>query len=121
MKAPCTVTKSPRMLAATVFGALALSFGVVSLADNNADVPQTIVMFEDLNISSPPGAAALYSRIVSAAQQVCQPYDTDTDNLDLESYSVHKTCVHDAILHAVNKVSGRELFLIYNAKNTRRH
>ena len=114
-----TVTSHPRLIRAAIFGALALSFGAVSVAGDNSDVPQSVVKFDDLDVSTPSGAAALYSRIAEAAGEVCESYDTDLSPLDLRGYFLQKACARDAIARAVSKVGVRELIAIYNDKNHR--
>jgi UrcA family protein len=51
--------------------ALAFSLANVSRADDGTAPPQVIVKFVDLDVSTSKGAAALYSRIRSAAVDVC--------------------------------------------------
>ncbi len=105
-------TKPPRLIITAIFAALALSCTAVSVA---GDVPQTVVKFGDLNLSSPNGATALYGRIKVAAYEVCGSFDTDVyGRLDLTGVN---TCVHHAVRNAVAKVNQPALSAIYNAKN----
>jgi UrcA family protein len=47
--------------------------GVLVVSNAFADVPTETVKFQDLNVSTPAGVAALYSRIHWAAKRVCAP------------------------------------------------
>jgi len=106
-----TPTTELRVLIATaIFGALASSFSAVSAADAGPKPVSLTVKFTDLNISKPPGAAVLYSRINAAAISACSFYWFRSD-------AVQDRCVHDAIANAVIKVNQPALFAVYNAKN----
>jgi UrcA family protein len=115
MKTLITFTNLPRLITATIFGALALGYGALSIAADNSDVPQAVVKFGDLNVSNPQGAATLYSRITVAAYEVCKSFDIGPRNLG--SRARLDACVHKAIAGAVTKVGQPELFAIYSAKN----
>lgn len=117
MKSLSMSTKRPRLLTAAIFGALALGFGAVSVAAETGDAPHIAVSFGDLNVSSPPGATTLYNRIAAAAGKVCAFYDTDSDPLFLRYEPRHRACIHDAIARAVNRISIRQLFAVYHARN----
>jgi UrcA family protein len=107
-----TSTNLSRLISTALFGAVALSWGTMSIAGNDSDVPQAIVKFGDLNLSNPQGATALYHRLSSAAAIVCRPlYDGS-----LSSMNHVQTCVHKAIADAVTKVNRAELFAVYNAQ-----
>jgi len=105
----------PRLVTATIFGALALGCGALSIAADRSDVPQVVVKFGDLNLSNRQGAATLYDRIVTAAYEVCQSFDTDIRYLP--SFGKLDACVHRAIAGAVTTVGEPELFAVYNARN----
>jgi UrcA family protein len=115
MKTPIAFNNLPRLITATIFGAFALGCGPLSIAADNADVPQAVVKFGDLNVSNPQGAAALYSRITAAAYEVCKSFDSDPRNLEFRARL--DTCIHKAIADAVTKVGQPELFAVYGAKN----
>ena len=57
-----TSTALRTLLAGAVLSALALSFATVSRADDDTAPPQVIVKYADLDVSTAPGAAALYRR-----------------------------------------------------------
>lgn len=119
MKIPSSLGQRPRLIAAAILGAIALSCGAAAIAADNGPVFHLTVSFSDLDISTRSGAATLYSRIKTAAFRVCEPYDTDDDPLFLDYDSLHKACIHNAIARAVNKVGGYELSAIYAARNSR--
>jgi UrcA family protein len=108
-----TSTNLSRLISTAIFGAIALSWGTMSIAADDSDAPQVVVKFGDLNLSNPQGAAALYHRISTAAVTVCGPQD----DRSLASMSRAQTCVHKAITDAVAKVDRAELFAVYSAKN----
>lgn len=97
------------LLAAAIFGGLALSFSGVSAAASSS--VSVNVKFADLDLSKPPGALVLYNRIRTAAQGACSYYWFKTD-------ADEARCVHDAIANAVIKANRAALFAVYNAKNS---
>ena len=98
-----------------IFAALALGGSAMSIAADNSNVRQAVVKFGDLDLSSPQGAARLYSRIDAAAREVCKPLDFNVR--DLGTRTQLDACVHKAIADAVTKVAQPQLLAIYNAKN----
>jgi len=106
-------TNFHRMIATMAFSGLVLSFAAVCPAADSTDAPQATVKYADLNISSPPGAVSLYSRIRAAAHGVCRTLDGH----DLTSKTLFDRCVHKAIADAVTKVDQPALYAVYNAKN----
>src|SRR5215475_14912617 len=94
-----------RLIGTAIYGALALSCGAVYGAES-LDPGSRIVKFADLNISDPPGAAALYARIQAAAESVCSHYVFKSDEAE-------HGCVHDAIANAVTKVNQPALSAVY--------
>jgi len=99
----------PRGLIATgILTALISSFGAVCSAAD-ADVPKTIVRYADLDVSTAQGAAALYSRIRSAAEGVCSSLDRD----DLAAMLRWRGCVKQAIAGAVAKIDRPALTAVY--------
>jgi len=115
MKTLLASAKHPRLVTAAIFGALALGCGAVSIAADRSDVPQAVVKFGDLNLSNPQGAATLYNRIVFAAHEVCNFFDSDIR--DFASHAQLNACVHRAIADAVTKVGQAELIAVYNTRN----
>lgn len=122
MRMSSTIKKRPRLVTAALFGALALGFGATSIAGDYGDVSHVVVTYSDLNPSSPAGAAALYTRIRVAADEVCQFYDDEYDPLYFQwSDTLQKACVHNAISRAVTSIGVSELSSIYIARNHGRH
>lgn len=115
MKTLIAYTHIPRLVTATILGALAFGCTAVCIADDSDKVPHAVVKFGDLSLSSPDGAVALYHRIYAAAYQVCASSDRDKrDLLDLRGLDA---CVHDTVRDAVAKVNQPALSAIYNARN----
>ena len=106
-------TKFSRQTATALFGALALSVATICPACEGTGALQVKVTYADLDVSKPAGAAALYSRISSAAGDVCR----DRDHGSLSSKLNFNRCVHQAIADAVTDVSQPALYSVYNSKN----
>jgi UrcA family protein len=70
-----------------------------------------VVKFQDLNIATPEGAAALYGRIHAAAQNVCESVDQT-----LVNYAPDKQCVRETEANAVAKVNSPTLTAYYERK-----
>jgi UrcA family protein len=97
------------LAASAIFSALALSFATVSSAEEDATPPQVIVKFADLDLSTSPGAVALYGRIQSAADNVCRRV-----YINAEAYRHYKTtCLQKIIADAVNKVNEPALSAVF--------
>ena len=86
----------------TIFAACAAAgmslmciFGVAS-----AFVPKETVKFQDLNIDSPAGVAALYQRLHVAAQHVCYA-EWDRDPVKVQRA---ETCANEAEARAVSQL-----------------
>ena len=92
--------KSLTTLAATVIA----SWGVCASvwADTILEARSVTVHFEDLDINSTPGAAALYKRIQGAAAFVCNDLGSSRSLVYLGRY---KTCVHGAVSVAVARIN----------------
>ncbi len=113
-----TTTPSARLrgfIATAIFSALAASFATVCTAADSSETRSQTVKYGDLNIWNPEGAAALYRRIATAANNVCRSFDVDSRYIG--SQSSLNACVHKAIADAVTKVNRPELFTVYNSKN----
>jgi UrcA family protein len=109
-----TSSRVRSLLASAIFCALAPGFAGVSGAAEIPTPPHSIVKYGDLDLSSPQGAAALYSRIQKAAGSVCwRMYDSDF------AYRANKdACLQGAIADAVSKVNRPELSAVYEANHT---
>ena len=105
--------RSTSLVMATML--VALGYGAVSAAADADNVPQVVVSYADLNVSSPQGAAALYRRINAAASSVCE--QSHSSDYRVDSPILLRKCEHRALRDAVNKVGGRLLIAEYNAHN----
>jgi len=89
--------------------AIAMLAAVTATAAGSDPTKQT-VRFADLDISTPEGALALYTRIQKAAAGVCSHYVfTRNDGFD--------RCVRDSTAKAVISINQPALYVVYNAKN----
>jgi UrcA family protein len=110
-----TLIASTYLVTAATLALLGFSCGAVCLAGDRGDVPQAVVKFADLKLSSPEQMAVLYARIASAADEVCKCVDTDSrDRPDLGRVI---ECVHVTVRDAVAKINQPALSGIYNARN----
>jgi UrcA family protein len=107
-----TVIRSRTVIATALFGAVAFSFTALPATAANSDVPQISVKYGDLNVSSRPGAAALYTRIRSAAKSVCSQFDGP----GIQAYLQRDACISNAIAGAVIDVNNSALTAVYRAK-----
>jgi len=80
-----------------------------------AFVPKQTVKFQDLNIDSPNGAAALYDRLHAAAQHVCF---ADWDRSPAKVQRAEE-CASEAEARAVSKLNVAELTAYYQTKTNR--
>lgn len=107
-------TSTRSILAATIFAALTCSTAV-SFASDSPDPLQVKVKYEDLNVSSAPGATTLYNRIRVAADAVCQPLHPH-NAADLAGRTIFAACVQKAMSNAINEVNEPALFTVANGK-----
>jgi len=77
-----------------------------------ADIASRTVRFGDLNLDSRAGVAVLYSRIKSAAGQVCEPVMFSTSN----TYLRQRHCEEQAIERAVLDVGSPQLTSFHMSK-----
>ena len=113
MNTPITSTNLSRLISTATLGAIALSWGTMSIAADVSNVPQAVVKYGDLDLSNPLGATTLYQRIKSAAVIVCRPQADGS----LASVSRVQSCLQKAIANAVTKVDRAELFAVYAEKS----
>jgi UrcA family protein len=95
-----------------ILSVAALDSVTVSHAADAAAPPQVTVKFADLDLSTSSGAAALYGRIHSAADEVClRTYVTD------RAYRWHRyACLQKVIGDAVIEVNSPGLFAVFSSK-----
>ena len=91
---------------------VASAFGAVP----SDEVPSETVKFQDLNVASPAGVAALYGRIHRAAQHVCEV----PNNRQLANVQRANTCVAQAEARAVAQLDIAALTAYVQTKNGRR-
>jgi UrcA family protein len=108
-----SVTKILRMTWGIVASA-AIAWGggnAAQAGEPDNTVAHKVVSFRDLNLNSPEGAAALYRRINSAANEVCgNPNKFDLSQLKLQM------CVKDAVSRAIAQVNNPMLTSLHQAK-----
>jgi UrcA family protein len=101
--------KTPNRVGLAIATAMALAGMVVSTANANEQVRTETVKFDDLNVDTPSGAQALYTRIHWAAQRVC----SETDPIQ---QLAAKACVRKAEARAIEKLSLPQLTAFYQMK-----
>src|SRR5271168_1055659 len=67
------------------------------------------VSFKDLNLNTPEGAAVLYGRIKTAANEVCGHWNS----FDLSQIHAQQTCISGAVSRAVAQVNSPMLTNLY--------
>jgi UrcA family protein len=95
-----TSNNSKQILWALVGAVSLAAAGGVAHADTAFDVPARTVHYSDLDLNTQAGAAALYNRIRSAAEQVCG----DVDSRRLDEAAAAKACVDHAVSASINSV-----------------
>ena len=85
---------------------------VADAAQADEALPHKAVSFKDLNLSSTEGAAVLYGRIRSAANEVCG----DQDRFNLSRAHTIQICINEAVSRAVAQVNSPMLTSLYQAK-----
>jgi UrcA family protein len=91
-------------------GALAaMSVTAISFAAPADDVASIAVRYDDLNLATAAGVNTLYSRISSAARQVCP----DPFSRDLTVVIASERCQAGAIARAVHEVNNPQLAMVY--------
>jgi|ERR1022692_1995404 UrcA family protein len=78
-----------------------------------AFIPKETVKFQDLNIDSPAGAAALYQRLHAAARHVCFA-EWDKDPVKVQRAD---SCANEAESRAVSRLNVAELTAYYQVKS----
>ena len=87
----------------------ALAASVATLEEPPAS---RVVKYGDLDLSRDAGVAALYSRISSAAREVCEPMDA----VIMKMLRVRYDCRQEAVARAVDDVNSPALTSYYLAK-----
>jgi UrcA family protein len=90
------------ILSCALAGLLAGPVGALAATTDRLDIlPSRTVKYGDLDLNRDAGVAALFSRIKTAAREVCQPVDVVFLNLVRQRYN----CSQDAIARAVADVN----------------
>jgi UrcA family protein len=76
-------------------------------------VPRVVVTYDDLDISHPQGLEELYSRIQTAAMDVC---DYDRHPKELARQVRPAACYHAAVDNAIKQVNKPTLTALHHAK-----
>ena len=85
---------------------------VANAAQADEAVPHKLVSFKDLNTSSTEGAAVLYERIKSAANEVCGK----RDRVELSQSHAIQACINQAVSRAVAQINSPVLTSLYQVK-----
>ena len=93
--------------------ALALCTTVLSPLAEAEDAPGRQVTYSDLNLARPEGIAALYRRIATAAQLVCEPINFRAP----QNAARGRACAKESIARAISQIDMPALSL-YHAKRT---
>lgn len=91
---------------------LALASSMAHAVTITDGVPSVTVKYSDLNLSTDEGASRLYTRIRSAARDVCP----DTSSHDLKAFANGEACQATAIARAVREVQSPRLAAVYSTR-----
>jgi UrcA family protein len=94
---------------------IAALFCLAAFAANAADLKSRTVFFHDLNVSSPAGAKVLYSRITTAAKQVCP----GTGERGISANAKRQACIAAAVEKAVSDVNRPLLSALHDRSTIR--
>lgn len=113
MNTMTTANRSRSLIAAALLGALSASLATLPAAADSFERLKETVKFGDLDISHPNGAAVLYGRIHTAAENVCSPYERSGS---LSAKMHLNACINKAVADAVTAVNEPALLAVYIAK-----
>ncbi|HEX4387657.1 MAG TPA: UrcA family protein [Steroidobacteraceae bacterium] len=92
-----------------------LAFVAAVATANTLDAPaQRVVKFDDLNLATSSGVARLYSRIRSAAREVCEPVAV----WNVAVLLARQECMQRAIEQAVDDVNDPMLKSYHDSRTT---
>ena len=94
-------------------GACTDAYAADTAPDQGQEIARRVVKFADLDLTHTAGAAALYSRIQSAARQVCTPTFA---SWEWATINTTRPCITKAITHAVADVNAPMLTSFHIAK-----
>jgi UrcA family protein len=96
----------------TIFAVFLGSLSALAAAGPGDEPAKRTVHFADLDLSHGAGVAVLYSRIQSAAREVCRPANAR----ELKSIMIARQCVEQATARAVAEVNAPMLTSYYLQK-----
>jgi UrcA family protein len=110
-------TKNQRKSMASIIATTLMAFaaGASALAAQPADRLTKRVTYGDLNLESPEGAKALYSRLRYAAREVCSPFESK----ELSRRDMWQACVSGALESAVAKINKPLVSALHNQSTSR--
>jgi UrcA family protein len=105
--------KSKMLISCTLAGILASPLSVLASTEVALDdLPSRVVKFGDLDLNRESGVATLYSRIRSAAREVCEPMDVVIAKLARARFD----CSQHALAKAIADVNSSNLTAYYMTK-----
>jgi UrcA family protein len=113
MNAMIRYVKLKTVVACSLFATSLSSLAAVNIPATSEDGhPSRVVKFADLDLTHSKGAAALYTRIRSAAREVCLPQY----NWVMEMRVISDQCRDEAIARAVADVNAPALTAYYQGR-----
>lgn len=102
-----------RLIGLGAFAALTMGCAAPSHAWDDLGERAVTIEFQGASASTPQGASALYQRIQSASEYVCEVIDHG----DLASARIFRACVRATISDTVKKVNRQALTSVFEANN----
>jgi len=99
------------LLLGSIAGIMAAGGAGAARLDSDG-VPSVVVKYSEQSLATDQGVYALYSRITSAAKQVC-PADDNTR--DLKRQSLIKECRNQAVARAIRQIDNSRLAALHAA------
>jgi UrcA family protein len=109
-----SITKAARTKAIAIAWVMLASGPIACVADAakaSEPVAHKVVRFKDLNLRNTEGAAVLYGRIKSAANEVCGK----GDRFNLSQSHATQICINEAVSRAVAQIDSPMLTSLYQA------
>jgi UrcA family protein len=92
-----------------IMGLMLLGGAGTQIATAAVTGEDVVVRFADLDLATKADAEKLYTRIETAAQQVCR----QVDPAELERYEAATRCVEKVMARAVSRISSPQLAAVY--------
>jgi UrcA family protein len=96
----------------TLIAPLTIPMSAQASTARSDEIPARVVKFDDLDLNRNAGAATLYSRISSAAREVCEPIDV----ISVKILRERAGCRHEAVARAIADVNSPYLTQYYLGK-----